>query len=309
MDAEATGVNLMDNDNPVEGARSQLGRLGMAGWEHGDGRMVAWGGLHGYYNHFEYNGTLWLHRSVSADEEGEAPYEGVHARMGDAAASIAWGSSTAYAYFRRMQRLLGRQFASEHKARRKKYIGTNGSTGAREGSVGGTGDTYNGVQRAVLGAVTLASFGLGGMWLRDVLGIYSNFDLRPGVNTLGGVAVSGAVTCNSESWLLQQRNVAGSVTLGRVEAVAGGRRVPMAVGISRLGVRTAGGWATGHPRRVDRRATLFGRTAKRGECRRRVAGTMMTRVAWTVGMGRCHAGSRIGGSASTREERRREGVP
>jgi hypothetical protein len=85
--------------------------------------------------------------------------------------------------------------------------------------------------------------------------------------------------------------------------------VLMEVGTSRVGVRTAGGWTTGHPRRVDRRAVQAGRTTERGEFRDCAAGRMMTRMAWTVGIGKCHVGSRIGVGASTREERWRESVP
>ena len=223
MDAEATGANLMDSANATKGARLLLVGHGTAGGGHGDGLLVAWGGLHGYYNYFECNGTLWLPRSVSFAEEGDPAHEGVRATMGDVAAGIAWGKHMAYAYFRRMQRLLGRQFASEHKARRKKYIGTWGPRGAREGSVVGSWGTNDGVRTAVVGAVTLASFGMRGLLLRSVLGIYSNFGLRHGVNTPGGVAASGAVTCNSEVRLLQQRSVTGNVTLGRVDSVAGNR--------------------------------------------------------------------------------------
>ena len=121
MDAEATAAGPVGGADNAEGARIFLVGHGTAGWGHGDGLSVAWGGLHGYYNHFEYNGTLWLPRFVSAADGEEMPDDGVRMMRGDSGMSLAWCKYTTYDYFRRMQRLLGRQFASEHKAKRKKY--------------------------------------------------------------------------------------------------------------------------------------------------------------------------------------------
>ena len=206
MDAEAMDASPMDGAGAAEGARLFLAGQVTAGWVHGDGLLVAWGGLHGYYNHFECNGTLWLPRSVSAAGEEEGPDDGARAMMGDSATSVEWCKYATYAYFRRMQRLLGRQFASEHKAKRKKYIGAGESTRAA-GWGGSTRGTIVGNSGRVAAWCTagLVGLGLGGLMLGSGLGVCNNFDLQHVVIPPWRVSAVEMVACNSQLLLLQQR--------------------------------------------------------------------------------------------------------
>ena len=167
---------------------------------------MAWGGLYGYYNYFECNGILWLPRSLSVAEEEGMPYDGVRVRRGGGMAGLEWCKHMTYAYFRRMQRLLGRQFASEHKAKRKKYIGAAEETT----TMGGGGSTWwtmvgRSGRVAVGCAAGLVGLGLGGLMLGRSLGICNNFDLQHVVTPPGRISTGGMVACNSELLLLQQR--------------------------------------------------------------------------------------------------------
>ena len=226
MDAEATAAGPMEGDDPATGALLFLVGHGTAGWGHGDGLAVAWGGLYGYYNYFECNGILWLPRSLSVAEEEGMPYDGVRVMMGDGVAGLEWCKHMTYAYFRRMQRLLGRQFASEHKAKRKKYIGaTEGTT-----TMGGVGSTWwtmvgKSGRMAVGCTAGLVGLGLGGLMLGRNLGMCNNFDLQHVVTPPGRIPIGGMVACNSELLLLQQRNGVDNVTAGHWATVAGSRGI------------------------------------------------------------------------------------
>ena len=155
--------------------------------------------MYGYYNYFECNGILWLPRSLSVAEEEGMPYDGVRVMMGDGVAGLEWCKHMTYAYFRRMQRLLGRQFASEHKAKRKKYIGAAEET-TTMGGVGSTWWTMVGKSgRVAVGcAAGLVGLGLGGLILGRNLGICNNFDLQHVVTPPGRISTGGTVACNSE---------------------------------------------------------------------------------------------------------------
>ena len=180
------------------------------GWVQLGGTVeVVWMGLPGYYNHFVCNGAPFLPRSLSVAPDTEAQREEVRVWRDERAMVVVWDMTMAYFYFRRMQRLLGRQFASEHKAKRKKYTG-GAQTGCMELGSGGGGRYAGGSTRVAVVCAALAT---------AVSGLYSLSSNLPtwdhGLPVCYSVTpptwpISGAtVTCNSG---MQQRNATADVT-------------------------------------------------------------------------------------------------
>ena len=180
------------------------------GWAQlGGTAEVVWMGLPGYYSHIVCNGAPFLFRSLSVAPGVETQYEEVRVWRDERAMVVAWDMTTVYAYFRRMQRLLGRQFASEHKAKRKKYIGGAQTECTGLGSLGG-GRYAGGSTRVAVVCAALAT-AVGGLYSLSCNlptwghGLPICYAVNPPTWPISGATV----TCNSG---MQQRNATADVT-------------------------------------------------------------------------------------------------
>ena len=206
----AARAALDGNYDAGAGALACVAGASAMGWVQMGGTVeMAWMGLPGDYSHFVGNGTPFLSRSLSVAPDAEAQREEVRVWRDERATVVVWDMTTVYYYFRRMQRLLGRQFASEHKAKRKKYIGRAQTECTGLGGWGG--ERYAGGSTRVAVACAALATAVGGLYsLPNNLPTWDHglpicYPVNPPTWSISGATV----TCNSG---MQQRNATADVT-------------------------------------------------------------------------------------------------